>query len=101
MKRRMSDKAFDDPAGRTRFAWGRTLLITFVVTLLIERIFFANSITATALLVLPAVVVAVVTFIRSGQLRDIPSPTPLVLPTVMLIGVLVLAAAAVAGIVIN
>lgn len=69
-----SDVPYDDPAGRTRFAWARTLLVALVVSLFVERLFFAGSWWSLVILGAPPAVIALVTVLRSRQLRAASSP---------------------------
>jgi uncharacterized membrane protein len=94
----VSDVRFDDPAGRTRFAWARTLMVTFVVSLLVERLLFSQSPWRSALLVLPVGVVGFLTLLRSQPLRRDAPGIPQVIPVVVLSCVLVIAIAAIVGV---
>jgi len=92
------DIRFDDPAGRTRFAWARTLMVTFVVSLLIERLLFAQSPWRGALLVLPVGVIGVLWLVRSQPLRRDAPGISQVLPVAVLSCVLAIAMAAIVGV---
>lgn len=76
----MSDVTFDDPAGRTRFAWARTLLVVFVVSLFVERLFFAGTLWSLPVIALPVATVAVLTLVRSRGLRQDPPAAATDLP---------------------
>lgn len=89
---------FDDPAGRTRFAWARTLLVTFVASLLIERLFFAGSPWSVVVLAIPVATVGLMTVLRSRPLRHDPTGISVKLPVVVTASVLVLAGAALVGV---
>ena len=67
----IADSPFDDPAGRTRFAWVRTLLVAFVVSFLIERLFLGSSVWFFVLLAIPLIVIGAVALQRSRALRTI------------------------------
>ena len=94
----MSDVLFDDPAGRTRFAWARTLMVTFIASLIIERLFFTGSLWSVAILVVPVGTIGVLTLIRSGPLRRDPGDLSRAVPAVVVGCVLLLALAAVVGV---
>lgn len=89
---------FDDPAGRTRFAWARTLLVTFVASLLIERLFFAGSPWSMAVLVIPVATVGVLTLLRSRPLRHDPAGISFTFPAIVVGSVLFLAGGALVGV---
>ena len=97
----MSDVLFDDPAGRTRFAWARTLMVAFVASLIIERVFFAGSLWSVAILVVPAATIGALTLIRSRPLRRNPEGVSRVVPILVVACVLLLAIAAMFGVVIR
>jgi uncharacterized membrane protein len=67
----IADSPFDDPAGRTRFAWVRTLLVVFVVSFLIERLYLGSSIWFFAVLAVPLIVITAIAVQRSRALRMI------------------------------
>jgi len=94
----MSEIPYDDPAGRTRFAWARTLLVTFVVSLLVERLFFAGSLWSIAVLAVPVGTVAALTFWRSRPLRRTSAPITAVFPLIVTGCVLLIALAALVGV---
>ena len=94
----MSDVPFDDPAGRTRFAWARTLMVAFVASLLVERLFFARSWFGMVVLVVPVSTIAVLTLVRSRPLRRGPRGFSGAIPFIVGASVLVIAAAALAGV---
>ena len=94
----MADVPFDDPAGRTRFAWARTLLVTFVVSLLVERLFFANSAWSVVILALPVGTIGVLTLARSRPLRDDPGAINAIFPAIVLACVLLISVAALVGV---
>lgn len=95
----MSDVLFDDPAGRTRFAWARTLMVAFVASLIIERVFFAGSLWSVVILVVPVATIGVLTLIRSRPLRRNPEGFSRVVPILVVACVLLLALAAMFGVV--
>jgi len=95
----MSEVLFDDPAGRTRFAWARTLLVAFVASLLVERLFFAGSPWSVVILVVPVATIGVLTLMRSRPLRHNPQGFSAVVPAIVVACVLILAIAAVLGVV--
>ena len=90
---------FDDPAGRTRFAWARTLLVTLVVSLVVERLFFSDSPFSIAVLALPSVTMGIITVLRSRPLRNDPRGFETWIPLVALFSVMLVAAAALFGVV--
>lgn len=94
----MSDIAFDDPAGRTRFAWARTLMVTFVASLVVERLLFANHLWSGLILIIPVTVMGVLTLLRSRPLRGDPHGFSRAFPAVALGCVLAIASIAVAGV---
>ena len=94
----MIDSVFDDAGGRTRFAWTRTLLVTFVVSLFVERLFFAGSPWSLAVLAMPGATVATVTLIRSRELRNDPGDFGRAVPAAVLGSVLFVATAALVGV---
>ena len=61
---------FDDPAGRTRFAWARTLLVALGVSLLIERLFFGSAVWFFIAIAIPFVVMGGLALRRSRLLRS-------------------------------
>lgn len=89
---------FDDPAGRTRFAWARTLMVTFVASLLVERLFFAGSPWSLVVLVVPVATIAVLTLVRSGPLRTDPRGIGQAFPPIVLTCVLLIALMAIVGV---
>lgn len=94
----MADVPFDDPAGRTRFAWARTLLVAFVASLLVERLFFAGSAWSVVILALPVGTIGVLTLMRSRPLRHDPGAINWAFPAMVLACVLLIGVAAVAGV---
>lgn len=98
MDQTASPVPFDDPAGRTRFAWARTLLVTFVASLLIERLFFAGSPWSVGVLVIPVATVGVLTLLRSRPLRHDPAGISFTFPAIVVGSVLFLAAMALIGV---
>ena len=97
----MSDIAYDDPAGRTRFAWARTLLVTFVVSLLVERLYFSGSHLSIVALALPLVTIAVVTLLRSRPLRGEATGIAERVPFIVVGAVLFIALAALLGVLLR
>lgn len=95
----MNDLLFDDPAGRTRFAWARTLMVTFVASLIVERLFFAGSPFSTLILVVPVGTIGALTLIRSRPLRRNPAGIGRTFPPIVLSSVLLIAAMAIVGVV--
>ena len=89
---------FDDPAGRTRFAWARTLLVTFVVSLVVERLFFSDSPWSVVVLAVPLVTMGVLTVLRSRPLRNDPQGFSIRVPMVALGSVVFIAMAALFGV---
>jgi hypothetical protein len=67
---------FDDPAGRTRFAWARTLLVALAVSLLIERLFFGSDLWFFIAIAIPLVVMGVIALRRSLFLRSTTEQNP-------------------------
>lgn len=98
MRSPLIDSVFDDAGGRTRFAWTRTLLVTFVVSLFVERLFFSGSPWSLVVLAIPGTTVAVVTLIRSRELRNDPGDFGRVVPAAVLSSVLFVATAALVGV---
>lgn len=94
----MSDALFDDPAGRTRSAWARTLMVTFVASLFVERLFFARSWWGMVVLLLPVSTIAVLTLVRSRPLRRGPRGFSAAVPFIAGGSVLVIATAALSGV---
>lgn len=94
----MADVPFDDPAGRTRFAWARTLLVAFVASLLVERLFFAGSAWSVVILALPVGTIGVLTLARSRPLRHDPGAINWAFPAIVLACVLLICVAAVTGV---
>lgn len=94
----MSDVLFDDPAGRTRFAWARTLLVVFVASLLVERLFFARSFIGMSVLVLPVATFGVLALTRSRSLRLQPRGFSNSIPVMVVGAVLLIASAALIGV---
>ena len=94
----MTDIPFDDPAGRTRFAWARTLLITFVVSLLVERLFFASSAWSVVILAMPVGTIGVLTLARSRPLRRDAGAISAAFPALVLACVLLIGVAALVGV---
>ena len=98
----MSDLPFDDPAGRTRFAWARTLMDTFVASLVVERLFFAGSVVNLVILMAPVAMMGLITLVRSRPLRREPQGVriaiPIAVPIVVLGCVLFIAGAALLGV---
>lgn len=94
----MSDVFFDDPAGRTRFAWARTLMVTFVASLLVERLFFARTIWSLVILVVPVAIIGILTLMRSRPLRRDPQGFGRFVPRIVLGCVLVIAVMALIGV---
>jgi hypothetical protein len=94
----MSDIPYDDPAGRTRFAWARTLLVTVVVALLVERLFFAGSPWSAVVLAVPVGTFGLLTALRSRPLRHDPNGISAALPIVVMACVLLIALAALVGV---
>jgi len=97
----MSETAYDDPAGRTRFAWARTLLVTFVVSLLVERLYFSGSLWSIVALAIPLVTIAVVTLLRSRPLRGEVTGIAERVPFIVVGAVLLVATAALLGAVLR
>ena len=102
----IADSPFDDPAGRTRFAWVRTLLVAFVVSFLIERLFLGSSIWFFGLLAVPLIVIGAIALQRSRALRAIatgqnPSGPTLTQVGIVLASVLLIAAAGLIGVVVE
>lgn len=94
----MSDLPFDDPAGRTRFAWARTLMVTFVASLIVERLFFSGSVLNVVILMAPVATMGVITLLRSRPLRREQQGVGIAVPIVVLCCVLFIAAAALLGV---
>lgn len=94
----MREVFYDDPAGRTRFAWARTLMVTFVASLLVERLFFARSVLSLMILVVPVGTIGVLTLVRSRPLRRDPRGFGSTIPSVVLGCVLLIAAMALLGV---
>lgn len=94
----MSDAAFDDPAGRTRFAWARTLMVTFIASLVVERLLFADRPWSAVVLIVPVAVMGVLTLLRSRPLRRDPQGFTVVFPAMVLACVLAIASIAVFGV---
>lgn len=94
----MSHSVFDDPAGRTRFAWTRTLLVTFVVSLFVERLVFAGSPGSLVVLAIPGATVAMATLIRSRELRNDAGGFGWAVPAAVLCSVLFVATVALVGV---
>ena len=94
----MTDVLFDDPAGRTRFAWARTLMVTFVASLLVERLFFAGSPWSVLILVVPVATIGALTLVRSRPLRRDPRGFSAVIPAATVACVMLLAFAAAFGV---
>ncbi len=94
----MSDAAFDDPAGRTRFAWARTLMVTLIASLVVERLLFANRPWSGVVLIAPVVVMGVLTVLRSRPLRRDPQGFTGVFPAVVLACVLAIGVTALLGV---
>ena len=97
----MSEVPYDDPAGRTRFAWARTLLVTFVVSLLVERLYFSGSAWSIVILAIPLVVMATITARRSRPLRGDAEGISRRYPAIVLACVSLIAAAALVGVIIR
>jgi hypothetical protein len=94
----MGEVLFDDPAGRTRFAWARTLMVAFVASLLIERLFFAGSLLSAAILVGPVATIGVLTLLRSRPLRRDPQGLGSAVPVIASLSVVLIAIAALWGV---
>lgn len=97
----MSDVLFDDPAGRTRFAWARTIMVTFVVSLLVERLFFSGTPWSVAIVGLPVATLGAVTLMRSRPLRRDPQGLSTKIIWIALICVLTIAVAALTGVLLG
>lgn len=97
----MSETAYDDPAGRTRFAWARTLLVTFVVSLLVERLYFSGTHWSIIALAIPLVTMIMVTLLRSRPLRGDGNGMVARIPLIVVSAVLFIAAAALLGVVLR
>lgn len=73
-------------------------MVTFVVSLVVERLLFSQAPWRGALLILPVGVIGVLTLLRSQPLRrDVPG-IPHVIPVVVLSCVLAIAMAAIVGV---
>lgn len=94
----MTETPFDDPAGRTRFAWARTLMVAFVACLLVERLFFARSVLGMLVLVIPVATIGVLALVRSRPLRQAPRGFTRIVPVIVVASVLVVASAALIGV---
>lgn len=94
----MSDVLFDDPAGRTRFAWARTLMVAFVASLLVERVLFTRSLVGMSVLVLPVVTLGILALVRSRPLRQQPQGFGSAVPVIASLSVLLIAIAALWGV---
>lgn len=94
----MSEVPFDDPAGRTRFAWARTVLVAFVVSLLVERLYFSGSPWSVLILAVPLITVGIATLFRSRPLRFDPQGFSARYPGIVLASVLVIAISALVGV---
>jgi hypothetical protein len=94
----MSEAMYDDPAGRTRFAWARTLMVLFIASLLVERLFFARSSWSLVILVVPVATIGILTLVRSRLLRRDPHGFGRIVPTIVLGCVLLIAIMAFVGV---
>lgn len=73
-------------------------MVTFVASLLVERLFFTRSVLGMVVLVLPVSTMAVLTLMRSRPLRREPRGFSSAIPLIVGVSVLVIAVAALRGV---